>query len=145
MIEMHGLTKAYRTADLETTALSNVNLEVKAGEFIAVMGPSGCGKSTLLNVLGMLDSPPMKSTFDSLAARRLIYVADKPCKCDWYWVTRPTEQRCWRTVHFSMTRVAPGSSFWTRMEKSLRAVRYNSGVATRARLKSKPAWCQATK
>ena len=57
MIEMHGLTKAYRTADIETTALSNINLEVKAGEFIAVMGPSGCGKSTLLNVLGMLDSP----------------------------------------------------------------------------------------
>ncbi len=57
MIEMHGLTKAYRTADLETTALSNINVEVSAGEFIAIMGPSGCGKSTLLNVLGMLDSP----------------------------------------------------------------------------------------
>ena len=57
MIKMHGLTKAYRTADLETTALSNINLEVSAGEFIAIMGPSGCGKSTLLNVLGMLDSP----------------------------------------------------------------------------------------
>ena len=54
---MHGLTKAYRTADIETTALSNINLEVSAGEFIAIMGPSGCGKSTLLNVLGMLDSP----------------------------------------------------------------------------------------
>jgi putative ABC transport system ATP-binding protein len=57
MIEMHGLTKAYRTVDIETTALSNINLEVSAGEFIAIMGPSGCGKSTLLNVLGMLDSP----------------------------------------------------------------------------------------
>jgi putative ABC transport system ATP-binding protein len=57
MIEMHGLTKAYRTADIETTALSNVNLAIGAGEFIAIMGPSGCGKSTLLNVLGMLDSP----------------------------------------------------------------------------------------
>ncbi len=57
MIEMHGLTKAYRTADIETTALSNINLEIKAGEFIAIMGPSGCGKSTLLNVIGMLDSP----------------------------------------------------------------------------------------
>lgn len=57
MIEMHGLTKAYRTADIETMALSNINFEVNAGEFIAVMGPSGCGKSTLLNVLGMLDSP----------------------------------------------------------------------------------------
>ena len=57
MIEMHDLTKAYRTADVETTALNSINLEVKAGEFIAVMGPSGCGKSTLLNVMGMLDSP----------------------------------------------------------------------------------------
>jgi len=57
MIEMHELTKAYRTADIETTALSNINLGVDAGEFIAIMGPSGCGKSTLLNVLGMLDSP----------------------------------------------------------------------------------------
>jgi putative ABC transport system ATP-binding protein len=43
--------------DVETTALSHVNLEIAEGEFIAVMGPSGCGKSTLLNVLGMLDSP----------------------------------------------------------------------------------------
>ena len=57
MIEMHGLTKAYRTADIETMALSDVNLEIETGEFIAIMGPSGCGKSTLLNVLGMLDSP----------------------------------------------------------------------------------------
>jgi putative ABC transport system ATP-binding protein len=57
MIQIHDLTKAYRTADIETTALSNINLEVEAGEFIAIMGPSGCGKSTLLNILGMLDSP----------------------------------------------------------------------------------------
>lgn len=57
MIEIHDLNKIYRTADVETTALNNVNLEVSAGEFIAIMGPSGCGKSTLLNILGMLDSP----------------------------------------------------------------------------------------
>ena len=57
MIRMHDLTKVYRTSDVETTALSHVNVEVEPGEFIAVMGPSGCGKSTLLNVLGMLDSP----------------------------------------------------------------------------------------
>jgi putative ABC transport system ATP-binding protein len=56
MIEIHNLSKVYRTADVETTALNNVNLEVAPGEFIAVMGPSGCGKSTLLNVLGMLDT-----------------------------------------------------------------------------------------
>ena len=57
MIKMHDLTKVYRTASVETTALNNINIEIDAGEFIAVMGPSGCGKSTLLNILGMLDSP----------------------------------------------------------------------------------------
>lgn len=57
MIEMHDLCKVYRTASVETTALSHVNLDIHAGEFIAVMGPSGCGKSTLLNIMGMLDSP----------------------------------------------------------------------------------------
>ena len=57
MIELHDLSKVYRTMDVETTALSHVNLEIGEGEFIAIMGPSGCGKSTLLNVLGMLDSP----------------------------------------------------------------------------------------
>jgi putative ABC transport system ATP-binding protein len=54
---MHDLTKAYRTADVETTALSRINLEIEPGEFIAIMGPSGCGKSTLLNLLGLLDTP----------------------------------------------------------------------------------------
>jgi putative ABC transport system ATP-binding protein len=57
MIQLHDLSKVYRTADIETTALNAVNLEIDAGEFIAIMGPSGCGKSTLLNVLGMLDTP----------------------------------------------------------------------------------------
>ena len=57
MIEIHDLTKAYRTSDVETTALNHINLEVSDGEFIAIMGPSGCGKSTLLNILGMLDTP----------------------------------------------------------------------------------------
>jgi putative ABC transport system ATP-binding protein len=57
MIEMHDLTKVYRTSDVETSALNHINLEIEAGEFIAIMGPSGCGKSTLLNVMGMLDSP----------------------------------------------------------------------------------------
>lgn len=57
MIEIHDLKKAYRTSDVETTALDRINLEIDAGEFIAVMGPSGCGKSTLLNIIGMLDSP----------------------------------------------------------------------------------------
>jgi len=57
MIEIHDLSKAYRTSDVETMALNHINLEINSGEFIAIMGPSGCGKSTLLNILGMLDSP----------------------------------------------------------------------------------------
>lgn len=57
MIKTVNLTKRFITDDIETTALNNVNLEVRKGEFIAIMGPSGCGKSTLLNILGMLDSP----------------------------------------------------------------------------------------
>ncbi|MDX1516459.1 MAG: ABC transporter ATP-binding protein [Woeseiaceae bacterium] len=57
MIQLHDLSKTYRTSDVETTALDSVNLEIDNGEFIAVMGPSGCGKSTLLNILGMLDTP----------------------------------------------------------------------------------------
>lgn len=57
MIEMHDLSKIYRTSNVETTALNSINLEIGPGEFIAIMGPSGCGKSTLLNVMGMLDTP----------------------------------------------------------------------------------------
>jgi len=57
MIRTINLSKVFRTDEVETTALNNVNLEVKEGEFVAVMGPSGCGKSTLLNILGLLDNP----------------------------------------------------------------------------------------
>lgn len=57
IIELQGITKIYRTTEVETIALENVNLEVKAGEFLSVMGPSGCGKSTLLNLMGLLDAP----------------------------------------------------------------------------------------
>lgn len=57
MIKTVNLKKTYTTDEVETTALNEVNLEIKEGEFVAVMGPSGCGKSTLLNVLGLLDNP----------------------------------------------------------------------------------------
>ena len=57
MIKTNELMKVYRTDEVETTALNKVNLEVKEGEFVAIMGPSGCGKSTLLNILGLLDNP----------------------------------------------------------------------------------------
>jgi len=57
MIRTNSLQKIYTTEEVETTALNNINIEVKQGEFVAVMGPSGCGKSTLLNILGLLDNP----------------------------------------------------------------------------------------
>ena len=57
MIKIINLSRIFRTLDLETAALSNINLSVNEGEFVAIMGPSGCGKSTLLSILGMLDSP----------------------------------------------------------------------------------------
>jgi putative ABC transport system ATP-binding protein len=57
MIRLDKVTKVYGAAEVETTALNAVSLQIAPGEFVAVMGPSGCGKSTLLNVLGLLDSP----------------------------------------------------------------------------------------
>lgn len=57
MLKLHNLAKVYRTEEVETVALDSVNVEIRTGEFVAVMGPSGCGKSTLLNIIGMLDRP----------------------------------------------------------------------------------------
>tara|TARA_Y100000385_G_scaffold291735_1_gene371837 strand:- start:2333 stop:3019 length:687 start_codon:yes stop_codon:yes gene_type:complete len=57
MIRTNKLVKVYHTDEVQTTALNELDLEIKEGEFVSIMGPSGCGKSTLLNVLGMIDSP----------------------------------------------------------------------------------------
>lgn len=57
MIKTVNLQKIFRTEEVQTLALNNVNIEVNEGEFVAIMGPSGCGKSTLLNILGLLDNP----------------------------------------------------------------------------------------
>ncbi len=57
MIRLTSLSKIYRTNEIETVALENVNLTVERGEFLSIMGPSGCGKSTLLNIMGLLDVP----------------------------------------------------------------------------------------
>jgi len=63
MIRLNNIDKIFRTEAIETKALGSVSLEIKQGEFVAIMGPSGCGKSTLLNILGMLDSPDQGDYF----------------------------------------------------------------------------------
>lgn len=63
MIKTKDLVKVFRTNEVETIALNKVNLEIKKGEFVAIMGPSGCGKSSLLNIIGLLDSPTKGQLF----------------------------------------------------------------------------------
>ncbi|MEQ8689569.1 MAG: ABC transporter ATP-binding protein [Pseudomonadales bacterium] len=57
MLRLNNLSKFYRTEDIETVALNDIDIHIEQSEFVAIMGPSGCGKSTLLNIIGMLDSP----------------------------------------------------------------------------------------
>ena len=57
LLKLDGVTKVFYTDELETHALSNINLEIRENEYLAIAGPSGCGKSTLLSILGLLDTP----------------------------------------------------------------------------------------
>ena len=96
MITLTSLSKIYRTDEIETVALENVNLTVDRGEFLSIMGPSGCGKSTLLNIMGLLDAPTTGTveingthtegkqalkthifvcTYDTLSGRKVYYVS----------------------------------------------------------------------
>jgi putative ABC transport system ATP-binding protein len=72
MLKLTNVSKIYRTAEVETLALNEISMEVRGGEFVAIMGPSGCGKSTLLNTLGLLDTPTSGSFefFGQEVARR---------------------------------------------------------------------------
>lgn len=75
MIQIEQLKKVYRTDEVETTALNNITLDIKEGEFLSIMGPSGCGKSTLLNIIGLLDDAESGSyKFNS---RELIKLSEK--------------------------------------------------------------------
>ena len=75
MIKIEGLSKFFRTEEVETIALNGVSMEVKDGEFVAIMGPSGCGKSTLLNILGLLDNPTSGDYY--LADREVGHLKEK--------------------------------------------------------------------
>ncbi len=76
LIRLEQIAKIYYTDDLETHALSGVQLEIRRGEFVSITGPSGCGKSTLLGILGLLDSPSSgEYLLDDVAVQRLDHVA----------------------------------------------------------------------
>lgn len=75
MILLSSINKIYRTEEVETQALENINLNVQKGEFLSIMGPSGCGKSTLLNIMGLLDSPTSGSI--EINGTRMENVSDK--------------------------------------------------------------------
>ncbi len=75
MIKAVGITRIFRSDEVNTTALNNVSLEVSEGEFVSIMGPSGCGKTTLLNIMGLLDSPGSGSLF--FMGREVTKMTDK--------------------------------------------------------------------
>lgn len=75
IITLKEINKVYRTDDIETTALENVNLTVGKGEFLSIMGPSGCGKSTLLNIIGLLDAPTSGEV--EIAGKRVSGMGDR--------------------------------------------------------------------
>jgi putative ABC transport system ATP-binding protein len=83
MIELHDVTKTYRTERIETLALDTVDLAIEAGDFVAVMGPSGCGKTTLLNLIGLLDTPSSGhvrldgETIDTTSDRKLARIRNR--------------------------------------------------------------------
>lgn len=75
IITLKGISKTYRTKEIETIALDNINLDVRRGEFMSIMGPSGCGKSTLLNIVGLLDTPDSGELL--INGKEMVGVADK--------------------------------------------------------------------
>jgi putative ABC transport system ATP-binding protein len=75
MIRLDKVEKVYRTDRIETVALSDINIDIEAGEFVSIMGPSGCGKSTLLHLMGLLDAPSKGSI--SLAGNAVTDASDK--------------------------------------------------------------------
>ena len=79
MIKIEGLSKFFRTEEVETIALNGVSMEVKDGEFVAIMGPSGCGKSTLLNILGLLDNPTSGDYYLADNVRRCVKEISVSC------------------------------------------------------------------
>jgi putative ABC transport system ATP-binding protein len=92
MIKTVNLNKVFRTEEIETSALNNVNLHIQKGEFVAIMGPSGCGKSTLLNIIGLLDNPSSGEYYFDNQEVAVLKNATAPC------CARETSVLCFRVL-----------------------------------------------